>query len=197
MLIIRFTRISYMRRSYILLTLIPLLILITLPVKADKIVGLGLGLSSAGTEFNSSIASSNARRFIAEQMTLSYFDYSRKNNIIVINKKIQNAVKGIKNKEVIYLRRNGVAVIAEANADVPDYKDAICHRSKHRIRKEAELANMIPKMLKKSIVKLLSSRFKGDFKLSGLSYIKNLKITKWRQKGRYTIRASVCLVDIK
>lgn len=186
-----------MKRSYLLLTLVPFLTLITQPVKAEKIVGLGLGLSSAGTEFNSSIASSNARRFILEQMTLSYFDYSRKNNIFVINKKIQNTVSGIKNKEVIYLRRKGVAVIAEADADVPDYADAICLRSKHRIKKESDLANMIPKMLKGSVLKLLSSRFKDKFHLSGLTYIKKLNITKWRRVGRYTIRASVCLVNIK
>ena len=176
--------------------LISVALLISSPARAEKIVGLGLSQSSAGTEFNFSIASTNARQFILEQMKQSVFEYKKKNKGFEITKTLKGTVANIKNKEVIYLRKKGVAVIAQAEAVLPDYADAICRRSKHKIKKASDLTNMLPKMLKTSVLKLVKSKFKNTNQLTGISYIKNLKITKWRTKGRYTIRASVCLANI-
>jgi hypothetical protein len=166
------------------------------PVRAEKIVGLGISESSAGTEFNLSIASANARQFIIEQTTQSVFEYKKKNHGYEVNKTLQGSAENIKNKEVIHLRKKGVAVIVQADAQLPSYPDEICHDSKYKIKSASDLSKMIPGMLKKTVLDVAKTKLPHKSAFTGSAYIKNLDITKWRTKGRYTIRASICLANI-
>ena len=169
----------------------------SLPANAEKITGIGLSQSSAGTEFNLSIASANARQFVVEQVTQSVFEYKKKNNRYEIKKELKGSVKNIKNKEVIYLRKNGVAVIVQADAELPSFPDEVCTKTKYKIKSASDLSKMIPDMVKNAVISLAKTKFKNKNTFSGVSYIKDLNITKWRTKGRYTLRSSVCLANIK
>lgn len=173
-----------------------LFLVIISSVKAEKIVGIGISQSSAGTEFNLSIASANARQFIIEQTTQSVFEYKQKNQGYEVNKILQGSAANIKNKEVIHLRNKGVAVIVQADAQLPSYPDEICHESKYKIKSASDLSKMIPEMLKKTVVEVAKTKLLHKSEFTGAAYIRKLDITKWRTKGRYTLRTSVCLANI-
>lgn len=173
-----------------------LLLFIISPVRAEKIVGIGISQSSAGTEFNLSIASANARQFIIEQTTQSVFEYKKQNNGYEVNKKLQGSAENIKNKEVIHLKKKGVAVIVQADAQLPSYPDEICRESKYKIKSASDLSKMIPGMLKSAVLDVAKTKLSHKSRFVGSAYIKNLDIKKWRTKGRYTLRASVCLANI-
>lgn len=164
--------------------------------RAEKVVGIGLSQSSAGTEFNLSIASANARQFVVEQTTQSVFEYKKKDHGYEVNKTLQGTLKNIRNKEVIHLHKKGVAVIVQADAQLPSYSDEVCSESKYKIKSASDLSKMLPDMLKKAVLNTAKTKYKDKNSFTGMAYIKNLDIKKWRTKGRYTIRASVCLANI-
>lgn len=168
----------------------------SLPANAEKIVGIGLSQSAAGAEFNLSIASANARQFVVEQVSHSVFEFKKKNNNYEIIKRVKGTVTNIKNKEVIYLRHNGVAVIVEANAKVPSFPGETCTRTKYKIRTASDLSKMIPSMTRHVVIQLAKTEVRNRQSFSGVSYIKGLHITKWRTKGRYTLRASICVAQV-
>ena len=187
-----------MQRLFLLSSLsLSVLFLSSLPVRAEKIFGIGLSQSSAGTEFNLSIASANARQFVAEQVTQSVFEFRKKNNRYDIRKELKGTVRNIKNKEVIYLRKKGVAVIVQADATLPSFSDEVCTKTKYKIRSAVDLSKMIPSMVKNAVLHLAKTEFRKRDSFSGISYIKGLHITKWRTKGRYTLRASICVAQVK
>lgn len=169
----------------------------TATASAEKIKGVGLSQSAAGTDFNYSIANSNAMTFLADQLTTSYFTYRKGNNNFTITRTLKGKVGKITDKDITYLSRNGVAVILETDAKVPSHSGASCYKNKYKIRSAKDLQRMMPGMLKASVIKLVKSKYKNRKQFSGLLYIKDLSIYKWRAKGKYTIRASVCMANVK
>ena len=187
-----------MSRLLLLLNLsLSVLFLCSQPARAEKIVGIGLSQSSAGAEFNLSIASANARQFVVEQVTQSIFEFKKKNNHYEISKKLKGTIANIKNKEVIYLRNNGVAVIVQADATLPSFPDERCTKTKYKIRSARDSSKVIPLMVKNAVIQLAKTTFRNKEMFSGVSYIKGLHIKKWRTKSRYTIYASICVARIK
>ena len=174
-----------------------LLSILSTPVMAEKIKGVGISQSAAGTDFNYSIASSNAMTFLVDQITQSFFQFRQNNNNFTITRTLKGKVGKITNKEVIYLPGNGVAVILETDAKMPDYPDATCYKHKYKIRSAKDLSKMMPDMLKSSVLKLAKEKYKSRSQLNGVAYVKELDIYKWRSKGKYTIRSSVCLAEVK
>lgn len=163
---------------------------------AEKVLGIGISQSSMGVEHNTTIATAQARNFIAEQTRLSYFVFYKKNKSYKIKKILEADIGKIKLKKRYNFGKRGVAVISEANMKRVELPDSHCHKTSSIIKTSLESNQLLENMLKKSIVKLIAAHHKNKTRVTGVSYIKSLKIKKLR-KRRFKVSASICIADDK
>ena len=164
------------------------------PAHAEKVLGIGISQSSMGVEHNTTIATAQARNFIAEQTRLSYFEFNKKNKNFKIKKILEADVGKIKLKKRYNFGKRGVAVISEANMKRVELPGSHCKKTSSIIKTSLESNQLLENLLKKSVVKLITAHHKNKTRVTGVSYIKALKIKKLRNR-RFKVSASICIGD--
>lgn len=179
-----------------LVSLLALSISITTPLEAKTLYGLGISQSKAGEAFNNEQARAAATRFVSEQAKVGHFEYKKRGKGYEIKQYREVRLDKVEVKERISLPRDGVAVIVKADAEVPEYADAYCRKSKRFIKNAKQLNDIVGDMLNKTSLEIIKSKYKNRESLTGVAYMKDLSIRKARRKGQFILKAAICLADL-